>query len=152
MTCGNTDAITFRRLSPKVAHDGSVRIGMEAMTMGQETTVETRRPMRTEALGEWRVDPMSGLAVLVKPIGPAPERWLQWAAPYLDPALMDVWAPEPVSLWSNIAGVLRCSERQARILSARHCFEVDLSTYRVRTTLREVWDCLSSRIPRAIAP
>ena len=118
--------------------------------MGQEMTEP--REMDRRPLGEWKIDPITGGAILVKAIGPAPDRWLRWAAPYLDVGLMDVWAPEPVSLWSNIAGALRCSERQARILGSRGCFLVDPNAYRVRTTLREVWACLSSRIPRPSPP
>jgi hypothetical protein len=64
---------------------------------------------------------------------------------------MDTWAPEPICLWSNIAGVLRCSEAQARKLGHVGCFAVDLNDYRVKTTLREVWTCISARIPAIFA-
>lgn len=112
-----------------------------------------QRPIDTRPLAEWKVDPVANVAVLVKVLDKdaAPERWLRWAAPYLDPALMDTWAPEPICLWSNIAGVLRCSERQARKLASVRCFEVDQADYRVKTSLREVWTCLSASIPAIFA-
>lgn len=124
---------------------------MEA-AMEAAMEAEKQREMDRRPLGVWKVDPVTDCAVLEKPLGDAPERWLRWAAPYLDPALMDVWAPEPVVLWSNIAGVLRCSERQARKLGAARCFLVDQSDYRAKTTLREIWTCLSRRVPQAFAP
>ena len=109
--------------------------------MGQEMQEAARRPMKTEALGEWKIDPVTGGAVLVKAIGPAPDLWLRWVAPFIEREAMGVLCAEPIVKRSNIAGSLRVSERYACILVSRGELVVNRDAYRTWTSLAEVWNC-----------
>lgn len=97
--------------------------------------------MNMEPLGEWCRSDDGNVMVPTKALGHAPLVWLQWAAPYIDPALVGVLCAEPVVSWPNISGALRLSRRHTIRLSDAGEIAINRDAYRCWTTLNEVWGC-----------